>query len=101
MLGCSRTVFVLPIRAYEEECEEFIVVRLTARGNETLREVCHTADQREVWRFPSYEFVVRKDSLSVAQVSGSFYRTMIGLIELVDPNCLASLPCGVIEEVAD
>lgn len=91
-VGVFKNRFVLPIRAYEEEGEEFIVVRLTARGNEALREVCHTADQKEVWRFPSYEFVVRKDSLSVAQVSGRFYRTRIGLIELVDPNC-PSLLC--------
>ena len=86
-VGVFKNRFVLPIRAYEEEGEEFIVVRLTARGNEALREVCHTADQKEVWRFPSYEFVVHKDSLSVAQVGGSFYRTKIGLIELVDLNC--------------
>ena len=91
-VGVFKNRFVLPIRAYEEEGKEFIVVRLTVRGNEALREVCHTADQKEVWRFPSYEFVVRKDSLSVAQVSGSFYRTRIGLIELVDPNC-PSLLC--------
>ena len=63
-------------------------------GNDTL-------DQKEVWCFPSYEFMVHKDSLSVVQVGGSFYYMRIGLIELVDLNCLASLPCGVIEEVED
>ena len=86
-IGVFKNRFVLPIRTYEKDGDEFIVVRLTARGNEALREVCHTADQKEVWRFPSYEFVVHKDSLSVAEVSGSFYHMMIGLIELVDLNC--------------
>lgn len=91
-VGAFKNRFVLPIHAYEEEGEEFVAVRLTARGNEALREVCHTADQKEVWRFPSYEFVVRKDSLSVAQVSDNFCCTRIGLIELVDPDC-PSLLC--------
>lgn len=86
-IGVFKNRFVLPIRTYEKDGNEFIVVRLTARGNEALREVCHTADQKDVWRFPSYEFVVRKDSLSVAQVSGNFSRTKAGLIELIDSDC--------------
>ena len=90
-VGVFKNCFVLPIHVYEEEGEEFIVVCLTAWGNEVLCEVCHTADQKEVWCFPSYEFMVCKDSLSVMQVSGSFYCMMIGLIELVDLNCLSLL----------
>ena len=90
-VGVFKNCFVLPIHTYEEDGEEFIVVCLTAQGNEALCEVCHTADQKEVWHFPSYEFVVHKDSLSVVQVGGSFYHTRIGLIELVDLNCLSLL----------
>ncbi|PWY76987.1 hypothetical protein BO70DRAFT_256324, partial [Aspergillus heteromorphus CBS 117.55] len=46
----------------------YVVVRFTARGNEVLRQLCHTDVQKEVWRFPSYEFIIRNGSLSVAQV---------------------------------
>ena len=56
-----------------------------------LCKVCYTADWKEVWCFLSYEFMVHKDSLSVMQVSGSFYCMMIGLIELVHLNCLSLL----------
>lgn len=68
VVGTFKNKFVLPVCAYEEDGETYVVVRLTAKGNEALREVCHTADQRNVWRFPNFEFVVRKGSLSVAQV---------------------------------
>ncbi|KAF7116988.1 hypothetical protein CNMCM5793_005635 [Aspergillus hiratsukae] len=43
-------------------------VRITALGNKALRELCHTQDQKTVWRFPSYSFVVRKGSISVEQL---------------------------------
>lgn len=68
VVGTFKNKFVLPVRAYEEDGETYVVVRLTAKGNKALREVCHTVDQRNVWRFPNFEFVVRKGSLSVAQV---------------------------------
>lgn len=71
VVGAFRNRFVQPIRVFEDQGEEYVVVRLTAKGNAALREVCHTSDQRAVWRFPSYEFVVRPNSLSVAQVSFS------------------------------
>jgi hypothetical protein len=38
---------------------KFLWVRLTASGNEALRLLCHTAIQREVWTWPSYEFQVK------------------------------------------
>ena len=82
-----RNCFVLPIHIYKEEGKEFIVVHLTAQENEMLCEVYYMADQKEVWHFLSYEFVVCKDSLSIAQVSGNFYHIRLGLIILVDPNC--------------
>ena len=43
-VGVFKNCFVLPICMYEEEGEEFIVVCLTAQGNEALCEVCHTAN---------------------------------------------------------
>ena len=45
-VGVFKNRFVLPIRAYEEEGEEFIVVRLTARGNEALCEVSYSQSER-------------------------------------------------------
>ena len=57
-----------PVASYEEGGVRYVTVRLTAKGNEGLREVCHTAEQREVWRFPSYEFTVREGSIRVAQI---------------------------------
>ena len=90
-VGVFKNHFVLPIHVYEEEGEEFIVVCLIAWGNKVLCKVCYTADWKEVWCFLSYEFMVHKDSLSVMQVSGSFYYTRIRLIELIDPNCLSLL----------
>ena len=59
----------MPVWTYKQDGDEIIVVWLTAQGNEALCEVCHTSDQKDVWRFPSFEFAVRKDSLSVSQVS--------------------------------
>lgn len=38
VVGVFRNRFVLPIRAYKEGGDEFVVVRLTAKGNEALRE---------------------------------------------------------------
>ena len=70
LIGNFKNRFVQPVRVFESEGEEYVVVRLTAKGNEALREVCHTSDQRAVWRFPNYEFAVWKNSLSVVQVCG-------------------------------
>ena len=42
-----------------------MVVRLTAKGNAALYELCHTADQKNVWTFPSFEFVVYKDLITI------------------------------------
>ena len=39
---------------------DYAIVRLTNTGNLALRELCHTADQRQVWTFPSYEFFIRR-----------------------------------------
>ncbi|KAJ5205115.1 hypothetical protein N7472_001563 [Penicillium cf. griseofulvum] len=38
---------------------EYYIVRLTAYGNAALRELCRTPEQREVWSWPSYEFLVK------------------------------------------
>lgn len=38
---------------------DYFVVRLTAAGNGALRELCRTPEQREVWSWPSYEFLVK------------------------------------------
>ena len=86
-IGVFKNCFVLSIHTYEKDGDEFIVVHLTVRGNEVLCEVCHTADQKDVWCFPSYEFVVCKDSLSVIQVSDNFSHTKARLIELIDSDC--------------
>ena len=66
LVGTFKNKFVQPVRVFEEDGETYVVVCLTANGNEALREVCHTADQKEVWRFPNFEFAVRKDSLLVS-----------------------------------
>lgn len=67
--GAARLFF--PVSSYEEGGVKYVTVRLTAKGNEGLREVCHTADQKEVWRFPSYEFTVREGSIRVAQIQSA------------------------------
>ena len=64
-VGVFRNCFALPIHMYKEEGEEFIVVHLTAQENKALCKVCYMTNQKEVWHFPSYEFVVYKDSLSI------------------------------------
>lgn len=53
----------------EDDESEYVLVRLTALGNEALYTLCHTPDQKMVWSFPSYEFVIRKNSVTAAQVS--------------------------------
>lgn len=60
-----------PVSSHEKGGIKYVTVRLTARGNEGLREVCHTAEQKEVWRFPSYEFTVREGSIRVAQIQSA------------------------------
>ncbi|KAJ5738983.1 hypothetical protein N7533_006419 [Penicillium manginii] len=37
----------------------YVRVRLSHLANEALRLSCHTAVQREVWSFPTYEFWIR------------------------------------------
>lgn len=63
------TQFIQATGSYEEEGVRFVSVRLTYAGNRALFDLCHTQDQREVWRFPSYEFTIRKDSIRVRQAS--------------------------------
>jgi hypothetical protein len=38
---------------------QYLRCRLTRAGNQALRELCHTAIQREVWSWPTYEFYVK------------------------------------------
>ncbi|KAJ5822352.1 hypothetical protein N7447_004692 [Penicillium robsamsonii] len=58
---------------------EYYIVRLTAYGNAALRELCRTPEQREVWSWPSYEFLVKmkKD------------RTLVISADQTDPQCTA------------
>lgn len=67
--GAMVNKFVSPIRVarYDEKGRRILIVRLTAAGNKALQELCHTNEQKEVWRFPSYEFEVVEGSLKVSQ----------------------------------
>nr|POF03162.1 hypothetical protein CFP56_75889 [Quercus suber] len=56
----------------DDNTSDLVVVRLTAKGNQALSELCHTTEQKTVWRFPSYEFVIHKDSITASQVSDPF-----------------------------
>ncbi|KAL4867976.1 hypothetical protein BDV12DRAFT_209431 [Aspergillus spectabilis] len=62
--------FTVPISGFEDPNigHSYAVVRLTAKGDGSLFDLCHNSVQKEVWRFPSYEFVVRVGALSVKQV---------------------------------
>lgn len=65
----------------------YFVVRLTAHGNEALRELCRTAEQREVWSWPSYEFLVkmrknRTPVISADQVSSYSTRSLSELLRI-------------------
>ncbi|KAJ5211418.1 hypothetical protein N7472_001557 [Penicillium cf. griseofulvum] len=56
----ASTLFSLVRRATTAEGgAEYYIVRLTAHGNAALRELCRTPEQREVWSWPSYEFLVK------------------------------------------
>ncbi|KAJ5422792.1 hypothetical protein N7491_011237 [Penicillium cf. griseofulvum] len=56
----ASTLFSLVRRAtIAEGGAEYYIVRLTAYGNAALRELCRTLEQREVWSWPSYEFLVK------------------------------------------
>ena len=41
LVGIYKNRFVLPVRADEEDGEEYVVVHLTAKGNEALRDLPH------------------------------------------------------------
>jgi hypothetical protein len=62
--------FTIPVSGFQDEQtgHAYAVVRLTAKGDRALFDLCHNDVQREVWRFPSYEFVVRVGALTVKQV---------------------------------
>ncbi|KAL4788754.1 hypothetical protein BDV19DRAFT_383652 [Aspergillus venezuelensis] len=62
--------FTIPVGGFEEEAtgHSYAIVRLTKKGNRALFDLCHNEIQKEVWAFPSYEFVVRVGSLSVKQL---------------------------------
>lgn len=52
---------------------QYFVARLTDHGNRALGELCFTETQREVWSWPSYEFLVKRrpngsPGITVAQV---------------------------------
>ncbi|KAJ0418236.1 hypothetical protein BJY00DRAFT_315129 [Aspergillus carlsbadensis] len=46
----------------------WITVRLTAWGNAKLWESCKGPKQKDVWRYPCYEFVMREGALSEEQI---------------------------------
>ncbi|KAL3435104.1 hypothetical protein BDV09DRAFT_185238 [Aspergillus tetrazonus] len=62
--------FTIPVSGFQDgqTGHSYAVVRLTAKGDRALFDLCHNNVQREVWRFPSYEFVVRVGALTVKQV---------------------------------
>uniref|UniRef100_A0A7N2N7K4 Uncharacterized protein n=1 Tax=Quercus lobata TaxID=97700 RepID=A0A7N2N7K4_QUELO len=75
VIGPFQNKFVEVVRAAnpadapnDDNTSDLVVVRLTAKGNQALFELCHTHDQKEVWCFPSYEFVIHKDSITASQV---------------------------------
>ena len=43
----------------EETNREYVLVKLTAAGNEALRLLCHIQVQREIWSWKPYPFWVR------------------------------------------
>lgn len=63
--------FTIPVSGFQDAQtgHSYAVVRLTAKGDRALFDLCHNDVQREVWRFPSYEFVVRVGALTVKQVA--------------------------------
>jgi hypothetical protein len=73
--------FTIPVSGFQDEQtgHSYAVVRLTAKGDRALFDLCHNNVQREVWRFPSYEFVVRVGALTVKQVG----------LPPVRPDCFA------------
>lgn len=79
LTGPYRDRFMVPSREFHEDGVHWVTVRLTARGNEALRQLCHTEDQKTVWRFPAYEFTMRANSIRVQQV-GLFNGSSVLLI---------------------
>ncbi|KAL2863180.1 uncharacterized protein BJX67DRAFT_384925 [Aspergillus lucknowensis] len=62
---------IVPLSRFTDERtgRTYVSVRLTALSNEALGQYCHTEAQKEVWRFPSYPFVIREKSVSVEQAT--------------------------------
>lgn len=56
----NRPLNVLGSASAEDGGTGYYLCRLTHAGNEALLQLCHTTEAREVWRYPSYEFVVKK-----------------------------------------
>jgi hypothetical protein len=67
--------FLSIVDHHQTQGNTYVRVRITAAGNEALRELCHTRVQREVWSWPSYEFLVRvvrgEPAIKAAQVCSS------------------------------
>ncbi|RMJ20748.1 hypothetical protein PHISP_08382 [Aspergillus sp. HF37] len=66
--GTARNRFLLPCGESWDGRVRWVTVRLTAKGNEALGQLCHTNDQRTVWSFPCYEFTIRADSIRIQQI---------------------------------
>ncbi|KAJ5982386.1 hypothetical protein N7451_012486 [Penicillium sp. IBT 35674x] len=56
----NRLLNILGPASDEDGGAGYYLCRLTNAGNEALLQLCHTVKSREVWRYPSYEFLVKK-----------------------------------------
>jgi hypothetical protein len=73
-----------PYLKSKSKIDIWITVRLTAWGNAKLWERCKGPKQKEVWRYPCYDFVMREGALSEEQVCvfyllSSFYSILPSL----------------------
>ncbi|KAK5019996.1 hypothetical protein LTR60_000934, partial [Cryomyces antarcticus] len=66
LAGANQNRLVVAVRE-DPDNDEYVCVRLTAKGNEALLQLCHTADQKTVWTFPSYVNAVLIASRGLAQ----------------------------------
>ncbi|KAL3458956.1 hypothetical protein BJX64DRAFT_265692 [Aspergillus heterothallicus] len=73
LTGDYRRSILEPVSQYTDaKRHTWLTVRLTAWGNARLWERCSTQLQREVWRYPCYEFVVRQNKITIKRVCTLF-----------------------------
>ena len=59
------------VSSHGEAGVKYVIVRLIVRGNESLQKICHTAEQKEIWWFLLYEFMMREDFICVVQIQSA------------------------------